>query len=270
MKARLTTAGLGIPLLVFVALSPEPFIIRIFSSVLTLALAIEFLRAEKQTTRLPLLFLALMSPIPPLLGNIPPSAMGPLFLLWILFFTTGIPLRRKNPFLFNLFAIPLWFTLPNTLLVNLRELDMTPARWWELQPGSVLLLVFISQWSADTAGMIGGRLFGKKPLAPSISPKKTWEGALANAVTAILIALAGAHFLYFLHQETLSAAIIGASIAIFGQGGDLFQSAWKRQLGIKDSGTILPGHGGLLDRFDSLLTSIPPITFTLTLLGHSP
>ncbi len=263
MKARIITAGLGIPFLVFVVLSPEPLVIRLFSSALALALSIEFLHAEKKLTHPLLLPLATICSLLPLILRIPPLVILPLSLVWLLFLSTGPLLRPKNPFLFCFLALFFWLATPCTLLPHIRELDITPDSFWKLQQGSLLLLIFVTQWSADTAGMIGGMLFGKHPFAPSISPRKTWEGALANAIIAILIALTGATLL---NQKPLTGIAIGAIVAVFGQGGDLFQSAWKRQLGIKDSGALLPGHGGFLDRFDSLLASIPPLTIALSLL----
>lgn len=267
MKARVATAGLGIPFLAFVALSPDPLVIHLFSATLAFALSIEFLLAEKKLAHPLTLLLALLCPLFPLFLKIPSYGMPPLFLLWLLFLLSGARLRQKAPLLFNLLAIPLWLAFPSTLLINIREMDLTPDAFWKLQPHSLLLLLFITQWSADTAGMIGGTLWGKHPLAPTISPRKTWEGAALNAAIALLVALAGAPLL---NQKPPVGILLGLSVAIFGQGGDLFQSAWKRQLGIKDSGVLLPGHGGLLDRFDSLLACVPPLTFALQFLAENP
>lgn len=260
MRARIVTAGLGIPLLVFVALSPHPLVIRIFSATLTLALSIEFLLAERRLTHPLPLFLALLCPLFPLFLKIPPHGIFPLTLIWLIFLLSGASLRSKNPLLFSLLAIPLWLALPCALLVHLRELDLTPDAFWKLQSHSLLLLLFLTQWAGDTAGMIGGTLLGKHPLAPTLSPKKTWEGTISNATIALLVALVGAPLL---SQKPVVGILVGVSVALFGQWGDLFQSAWKRQLGIKDSGILLPGHGGLLDRFDSLLACIPPLTLAL-------
>jgi len=124
----------------------------------------------------------------------------------------------------------------------------------------VLLAVLVLVWVADIAAYFSGRAFGRHKLAPAISPGKTWEGA-AGAVVGVLV-VGFALLLHFspaaldLHSPVLIASLFvlltGVSIE-----GDLFESMLKRQAGIKDSGTILPGHGGILDRIDSLTSTLP-------------
>ena len=116
--------------------------------------------------------------------------------------------------------------------------------------GFLLLL-----WSSDTFAYLTGRAFGKTPLAIKISPKKTWEGSFGGAACTIIIS--------FILYKTLGCINLyqwiglGLIIVVFGTIGDLAESRFKRFLGIKDSGNILPGHGGMLDRFDSLLCAAP-------------
>lgn len=119
--------------------------------------------------------------------------------------------------------------------------------------GLILVLIVLAVvWLSDTAAYFVGRAYGRHKLAPSISPNKTVEGAvggfLAGAASGPLIALAVPDIV-----SITPAIILGVVVAVAAQAGDLFESAIKRSAGVKDSGTILPGHGGLLDRFDSLL-----------------
>ena len=111
-------------------------------------------------------------------------------------------------------------------------------------------------WATDSLAYFTGRAFGKTPLAPSISPKKTWEGTMGGFFGAVAVAvLLKLYVLPFLSwQDALVCAVIGG---IGGQIGDLVESRLKRICGVKDSGTILPGHGGILDRIDGLILVMP-------------
>lgn len=117
---------------------------------------------------------------------------------------------------------------------------------------SPVLMVFILIWSSDTFAYLTGRAFGKKPLHAQLSPKKTWEGFIGGT---LLTAAVGAYIFwsFFNIHNIWQGAILGALMSVFGTAGDLFESALKREKGIKDSGKFLPGHGGALDRFDAFL-----------------
>jgi len=115
-----------------------------------------------------------------------------------------------------------------------------------------VLLVFILIWSSDTFAYLTGRAFGKNPLHAELSPKKTWEGFIGG--TLLTAAVAAYIFWSFFNIHNIwQGAILGALVSAFGTAGDLFESALKREKGIKDSGQFLPGHGGALDRFDAFL-----------------
>lgn len=112
---------------------------------------------------------------------------------------------------------------------------------------NILLSVFAIVWGGDIAAYLVGKKFGKHKIAPSISPGKTWEGLLgAVLVSALIGGILG-------HVAPVPHAILGAVFAVVGLGGDLFESALKRHAGVKDSGKLIPGHGGLFDRVDALL-----------------
>lgn len=127
------------------------------------------------------------------------------------------------------------------------------------------LSIFIFNWVNDTGAYSTGMLFGKHRLFERISPKKSWEGSIGGAVFSIIAAIVLAHFFTFLSTGVWIG--LGLTVVVFGTWGDLTESLMKRTLGIKDSGNILPGHGGMLDRFDSTLMAVPAAVVYLYLVG---
>lgn len=135
------------------------------------------------------------------------------------------------------------------------------------------LSVFVFLWLNDTGAYCFGSMLGRHKLFPRISPGKTWEGSIGGGVVVVGAAVLVWHLLALNGQPSGLSALewagLGLTVVIFGTWGDLVESLFKRTLGIKDSGHILPGHGGMLDRFDSSLLAIPAAVvylFTLTLL----
>lgn len=125
-------------------------------------------------------------------------------------------------------------------------------------PGLALLgYILLVIWATDIGAYSFGRKIGKHKLWPAISPNKTWEGSIAGTLCALIGA---AIYLYFIpvgYHNYFLMLLVTLIFSIFGQMGDLVESAYKRYYGVKDSGKILPGHGGILDRFDSLLFVLP-------------
>jgi phosphatidate cytidylyltransferase len=117
-----------------------------------------------------------------------------------------------------------------------------------------LLLLLVLVWVGDTAAYAVGKTIGRSPMAPALSPKKTWEGSAANLVASIAVGVIAARWLP-VPQGFIIGLVALANIA--GQAGDLLESAYKRGAGVKDSGRLLPGHGGMLDRVDSLALAAP-------------
>ncbi|NNE46997.1 MAG: phosphatidate cytidylyltransferase [Rhodothermales bacterium] len=118
------------------------------------------------------------------------------------------------------------------------------------------LSVFVLVWASDTVAYYVGRTLGRTPLAPEISPKKTWEGAVGGAIGAVMVAL-GLWKLSLVSVGWIDCVALGLICGTVGQLGDLAESRIKRAAGVKDSGTILPGHGGLLDRLDAMIIAVP-------------
>jgi phosphatidate cytidylyltransferase len=124
-----------------------------------------------------------------------------------------------------------------------------------LIPRAWIILLFAIIWVGDSAAYYGGRALGKHLLAPQVSPKKTVEGAVAGLAGSVVAGLIGG--VLVLHEPWARIAAISALTAVAGQIGDLAESVLKRSAGVKDSSSILPGHGGILDRLDSMLFAAP-------------
>ncbi len=130
-------------------------------------------------------------------------------------------------------------------------------------PAWILYVCYLI-WTNDTMAYVSGRLAGKHPLWLRISPKKTWEGSIGGAVSAIILAIVLSRFNTALSvPQWIGLAMV---VVVFGTMGDLFESWLKRLTGKKDSGRLLPGHGGILDRFDSLLMATPFVSIYLILV----
>ena len=158
--------------------------------------------------------------------------------------------------------IALPFALLNTMsFVNMPDSCFLPQLvyyyWYPLA-------LFIFLWSSDTGAYCFGSMLGKHRLFPRISPKKSWEGSIGGTIVALLASQIIATYIPFCdglqeHYSRLVWAGFALTVVIFGTWGDLVESLLKRRLGIKDSGSIIPGHGGMLDRFDSSLMAIPAV-----------
>jgi phosphatidate cytidylyltransferase len=122
----------------------------------------------------------------------------------------------------------------------------------------LLLFTLVLIWVGDTVAFFVGRLIGKHALAPRLSPKKSWEGTIASLVGSLLVGALFSRRLNIPLHDLLGMAVAGN---ISGQIGDLLESAYKRSAGVKDSGSLLPGHGGILDRIDALILAIPVVWY---------
>lgn len=144
-------------------------------------------------------------------------------------------------------AALVFVALPLSYLVRIHSIE----RGREL-----LLFTLVLIWLGDTLAYFIGRAIGRLPLAPAISPKKTWEGAVGNVIGSLVAAAA---FGWWMKVDAKPWLILAVLANVAGQIGDLVESAYKRSAGAKDSGTLVPGHGGVLDRIDSLIFAAPAV-----------
>ena len=169
---------------------------------------------------------------------------------------TELYLKKKNPtgnWAYSMLS-QLYVALPFALLNELAFQNSPETSSVTYNP-ILPLSIFVFIWLSDTGAYCVGSLIGKHRLFERISPKKSWEGSIGGGIFSIASSLGFAHFFPFMPGwQWVGLAIV---VVIFGTWGDLTESLMKRQLGIKDSGNILPGHGGMLDRFDSALMAIP-------------
>ena len=169
---------------------------------------------------------------------------------------TELYLKKKNPtgnWAYSMLS-QLYVALPFALLNVLAFQNSSETGSVTYNP-ILPLSIFVFIWLSDTGAYCVGSLIGKHRLFERISPKKSWEGSIGGGIFSIAASLGFAHFFPFMSEwQWVGLAIV---VVIFGTWGDLTESLMKRQLGIKDSGNILPGHGGMLDRFDSALMAIP-------------
>jgi len=132
---------------------------------------------------------------------------------------------------------------------------------------AIVLTTFLLVWSTDTFAYYTGRALGRRPLAPTISPKKTWAGAVGGTVGAVVVGIVMK--LLLLDVLTWGHAVgVALVAAVAGQFGDLAESAMKRAVEVKDSGALLPGHGGILDRFDAMILAAPAVYLYLAFVAR--
>jgi phosphatidate cytidylyltransferase len=198
---------------------------------------------------------------------------------------TAVVLSALILFAWNTFRTPLARVLQETaagllLLVYIAyPLTLIPLIWNREQGDGLVLVIFLflCVWSGDVAALYVGKRFGRRKLAPELSPNKTWEGAIASVVASVIF---GVGFILYgdwltLHGSTFTRlhtnepwwewALLAILLNCAAQFGDLLESALKRGAGVKDSGTLLPGHGGVLDRIDALLLAAPVLWFVLVI-----
>jgi phosphatidate cytidylyltransferase len=210
----------------------------------------------------------------------PSSVFIPYLLTVVYLFVSGLFTRTPNPVNDWAYAMmsQMYIALPLSCICVLA---------YCMVPGAgviynllVPVSIFVFLWTNDTGAYCTGSLIGKHKLFPRVSPGKSWEGSIGGAILVVIVAIA----ISYIDQNMLLMDIgvietglstmewvgLGLVVVVFGTLGDLVESLFKRTLGIKDSGNVLPGHGGMLDRFDSALMAIPASViylYTLTTLG---
>lgn len=173
--------------------------------------------------------------------------------------------RNKESALNNLGATLLsvmFLGLFGSSLLGIREFYSIDDEFYR-NGGYLIISIMATIWICDSAAFFGGTALGKHKLFPRVSPNKSWEGAIFGFIFAI-ITMAIAKFVVLDFLEWVDVIVIGLIVGTIGQIGDLVESLFKRDAGVKDSSSLIPGHGGIFDRFDSLLFSSPVIYFYLT------
>jgi len=161
---------------------------------------------------------------------------------------------------------PVWQAI-GILYLGLPALALVALRAFEPRGAMVIVGMFLIVWATDSGALIFGNLIGGPRMAPVLSPSKTWAGTIGGSVTAALIFAA---FIWFLGGSAWQAGLFGLLFSVTAHAGDLFESFVKRRFGIKDSGAMIPGHGGVLDRMDSTLAAALAMALLVFLAGFNP
>lgn len=188
----------------------------------------------------------------------PRSAVPPAILGLGTLAVFAVALARKNNPVWHAGGV-LYFGVPALSIIALR--DFAPHGAW------VLIGLFLIVWATDTGALFCGNLIGGPKLAPKLSPNKTWAGFIGGLIAAAIVL---AIFIAILGGRVLAAALFGAAMAVVAHAGDLFESWAKRCFKRKDSGSIIPGHGGVLDRIDSTLAAVVALALVVLVFGFDP
>ena len=181
----------------------------------------------------------------------------PLFTFIIALFSKQYDFKRLSAFVFGSL---LFIALPMSLMVFMYRPDL----FGDLAGARIILLIFCLLWTNDIFAYLTGRVFGRHKLFERISPGKTIEGSLGGLLFTLIGVVVFCHYANWLPVST--GIGLGLIAVVFGTLGDLCESMLKRQAGVKDSGKLIPGHGGILDRFDSVLFSVPFVFVFLLLI----
>lgn len=251
LKTRILSSIIGIPLL-FGLLYLGGVYWRLLFTLLALIALLEYLKMLDIGRHKPMLFPALLCLLVLLYSYLLEAWLpGLLFLVLViagLEFVLRYPRYSWSDLALSLFGA----TYIGFLLSFALRLSLMPGSFW------IVVLCFLITWGSDIGGYALGRLIGKHKMTPQLSPNKTWEGALGGIILAMLLAGGLGYFINLpLGPGYLVLVGLGGSIA--ASLGDLLESGIKRYLGVKDSGRLIPGHGGVMDRFDSFLLVLPLI-----------
>lgn len=260
LKQRIFTAIIALLVLALVLFVVPPVVARLFIAALFLAAAWEwsgFLKIKRTAQKIVYMgFIGVL--IAMLFLNLPDAAFvntvlklalvwWAVALAWLFFYPTPIP--RPVTWLCGAFImVPAWLALDYLYLFA----------------ADMLLFVLLIVWVADIGAYFVGKGFGRVKLAPSISPGKTWEGVLGGLSAVFLLAAGGSRFVDI---EITILVPFCAAVAMLSVVGDLTVSMFKRNAGVKDSGSLFPGHGGVLDRIDSVTAAAPLFALALSWIG---
>lgn len=295
MLYRILTALVGIPLAFVLVFWPGGIPFAVAMGAISVLGALEFYRGVRKIGARPVEWAGLLAVLffvfsartfryadGTTIGAIFPTALT---LLLILSFTVEMIRRERAPILnvgSTVFgAIYVGWLMSHLVVLRgvhlgVPEIDVSHwnpgefLKWCTAafeDPGArLVMLTFFGTWACDTGAYFLGRAFGKTKLAPRLSPNKTWEGAIGGFLASVAVTVGAG---YIIHLPVAHSIALGALFGLFTQLGDLSESTIKRELGIKDFGTLVPGHGGILDRFDSILFTSPIAYYYAVLFLHN-
>jgi len=265
---RILTAVVGIPLVIYCIHLGGVVYTSLIAAVIILSLYEYWLvlwLGKKPIHKISLIFFGIVAMATVILSNNPmlPGQIDNLVPMAISFIVMGVlvlevitPSRSVERMAFTLLGIFL-IAWNMSYMVNIRNISGIGMH--------LTYMLFITVWSCDTGAYFVGKLLGRHKLSPNISPKKTWEGAIAGFITAILVSM-WLKKLFEIDITYHQAAMLGVAVGIAGQISDLAESVIKRSCNVKDSSSLLPGHGGILDRFDSYILLAPVYYYTFLFL----
>ncbi len=259
MITRIVSAVIAFPLLLF-ALITGGWVLQTLAFLFTIIALYEFYKSFESKGIFAFKKLALISLIIlyfPLFVGEKVNLYIPILVLFVMSMVYYVHNREENS-IYSAFVTIIGFIYIAISLIHIPMLEIMDSSWVD---GKVVICYpFIISFSTDTFAYFSGMLFGKKKLIPDVSPKKTWEGAIGGVIGAVLVSMiANMIFVHFnKHYEAYDVIVVIALIgSVLSQYGDLIASKIKRFAGIKDYGNIMPGHGGVLDRFDGILITAP-------------
>lgn len=263
LKLRILTALILIPLVIIGVFYTSAFYFKWITAAIMLLAAWEWSRlcAYKNLTKR---FLYVAGQAALLIFFLPYINYDGLLKLGLLFwFSLSIYLiwvgrRSQLPRINSRFVAGLGWFIVSLCWVALQKLQLTPI---------YLMVMLLIIWLSDTAAYVSGRLWGQHLLAPTLSPKKTWEGFIFGLLFTLCSTIVMFYFFQTLKPSFWQMGLLILLTILAATAGDLFESQLKRLQGLKDSGQLLPGHGGILDRIDSLLAAAPVFASSLLLLG---
>ena len=258
MKGRNLVNALGIPTWLFLIYKGELFYLIFMFIIMNLALSEFYLLTEKKGAT-PLRWMGLVSSVfiadyyyvQPLTTSHQMIGVAILIVILASIWELFTPKLNHGQNLSATFAGILFIPVLLGTAIDLRQFD-------QFMGTQLTFTIVIAVWACDSAAFIFGTLFGKKKILPDISPKKSWIGSVSGLVAAIVV-----FYLFFSNNllgnifTITDTIVLGIIAGFFGQIGDFVESMLKRDAGVKDSGTLLAGHGGVLDRFDSLIFAFP-------------
>lgn len=258
MKTRVLSGLVMLPLLILVYLGGFPLMLA--AAFISFMSVLEFIRGWNENKVYPSKMIILVSILVLYIIHIVCGYSPKLIMAWLLLSTIASFLYSWN--LSKVKPVDALVTAASIIYLGL--FTYTIVLIDESAYSILIWLVFIASFGSDILAYFSGYLFGKHKLCPDLSPKKTIEGAIGGTLGTTLLAMVFGYF--FARDLLIHTAIIGFLGSLFSQAGDLSASAFKRQMGIKDYGNLIPGHGGILDRFDSVIFTAPFVYIYISLI----